>query len=50
MIRLKNTKIGLLPLSELQRTEAFEQDLDHYLGKGWRKNYSPRYILYKVNI
>ncbi|EFN82497.1 Heme oxygenase 2 [Harpegnathos saltator] len=42
MIRLKNTKIGLLPLSELQRTEAFEQDLDHYLGKGWRKNYSPR--------
>lgn len=43
MIRLRNTKIGLLPLSELQRTEAFERDLDHYLGKGWRKNYSPRY-------
>ncbi|EZA53267.1 hypothetical protein DMN91_004604 [Ooceraea biroi] len=42
MIRLKNTKIGLLPLSELQRTEAFERDLDHYLGKEWRKNYSPR--------
>ncbi|KAL6262637.1 hypothetical protein P5V15_005430 [Pogonomyrmex californicus] len=42
MIRLRNTKIGLLPLSELQRTEAFERDLDHYLGKGWRKNYSPR--------
>lgn len=42
MIRLRNTKIGLLPLSELQRTEAFEHDLDHYLGKGWRKNYSPR--------
>lgn len=45
MIRLRNTKIGLLPLSELQRTEAFERDLDHYLGKGWRKNYSPRYTL-----
>lgn len=45
MIRLRNTKIGLLPLSELQRTEAFERDLDHYLGKGWRKNYSPRYML-----
>ncbi|XP_014471385.1 PREDICTED: uncharacterized protein LOC106742702 [Dinoponera quadriceps] len=44
MIRLKNTKIGLLPLGELQRTEAFERDLDHYLGKEWRKNYSPRYI------
>ncbi|EFN68652.1 Heme oxygenase 2 [Camponotus floridanus] len=42
MIRLRNTKIGLLPLSELQRTEAFERDLDHYLGKEWRKNYSPR--------
>lgn len=45
MVRLKNTKIGLLPLQELQRTEAFERDLDHYLGKGWRKNYSPRYIV-----
>ncbi|KAG7189902.1 hypothetical protein KM043_006071 [Ampulex compressa] len=42
MVRLKNTKIGLLPLSELQRTEAFERDLEYYLGKGWMKNYSPR--------
>nr|XP_050848452.1 heme oxygenase 1 isoform X1 [Vespula vulgaris] len=42
MIRLKNTKIGLLRLTELQRTEAFEQDLEYYLGKGWMKNYSPR--------
>nr|XP_012220437.1 PREDICTED: heme oxygenase [Linepithema humile] len=42
MIRLRNTKIGLLPFSELQRTEAFERDLDHYLGKEWRKNYTPR--------
>lgn len=46
MIRLRNTKIGLLPFSELQRTEAFERDLDHYLGKEWRKNYAPRYMQY----
>ncbi|KAL0131964.1 hypothetical protein PUN28_000023 [Cardiocondyla obscurior] len=42
MIRLRSTKIGLLPLRELQRTKAFERDLDYYLGKEWRKNYSPR--------
>ncbi|XP_043285410.1 heme oxygenase [Venturia canescens] len=42
MDRLKSTKIGLLNLAGLSRTEAFEQDLNHYLGKGWMKNYVPR--------
>lgn len=42
MDRLKNTRIGLFPLNDLRRTEAFERDLDYYLGKGWLKNYSPR--------
>ncbi|XP_066587227.1 uncharacterized protein Ho [Prorops nasuta] len=42
MIRLKSTKIGLLRLAELQRTDAFEKDLEFYLGKGWMKTYSPR--------
>lgn len=42
MDRLKNTKIGLLPVSDLHCTEAFERDLDYYLGKGWIKNYTPR--------
>ncbi|XP_033207940.1 heme oxygenase 1 [Belonocnema kinseyi] len=42
MDRLKNTKVGLLNVPGLQRTEAFEQDLEYYLGKGWMKNYTPR--------
>ncbi|XP_076231039.1 heme oxygenase isoform X2 [Calliopsis andreniformis] len=42
MVRLKNTKIGLFPLDRLERTKAFERDLDFYLGKGWMKHYSPR--------
>ncbi|KZC12641.1 Heme oxygenase 1 [Dufourea novaeangliae] len=42
MIRLKNTKIGLFPLDKLYRTNAFELDLDFYLGDEWMKNYSPR--------
>ncbi|XP_053997720.1 heme oxygenase 2 [Hylaeus anthracinus] len=42
MFRLSSTKIGLFPLEKLQRTKAFERDLDFYLGKGWMKNYSPR--------
>ncbi|XP_012267959.1 uncharacterized protein LOC105692954 [Athalia rosae] len=42
MIRLKNTKVGSLRLPGIQRTEAFELDLEYYLGKGWMKNYTPR--------
>ena len=42
MDRLKNTKVGLLNIPGLQRTEAFEEDLEYYLGKGWMKNYTPR--------
>ncbi|XP_043250885.1 heme oxygenase 1 [Colletes gigas] len=42
MFRLSNTKIGLFPLEKIQRTKAFERDLDFYLGKGWMKNYTPR--------
>lgn len=48
MIRLKNTKIGLFPLDKLERTKAFERDLDFYLGKGWMKHYSPRYNPYII--
>lgn len=42
MLRLNNTKVGQLRIEGLQRTEAFERDLDFYLGKGWMKNYTPR--------
>lgn len=42
MDRLKNTKVGLLNIAGIQRTEAFEKDLEYYLGKGWIKNYTPR--------
>ncbi|XP_058792842.1 heme oxygenase 1 [Phymastichus coffea] len=42
MLRLKNTKVGQLRIEGLQRTEAFEKDLEFYLGKGWMKNYTPR--------
>ena len=42
MLRLKNTKVGQLRIEGLQRTEAFESDLEFYLGKGWMKNYTPR--------
>lgn len=45
MIRLKNTKVGSLRLPGIQRTEAFELDLEYYLGKGWMKNYTPRYAI-----
>ncbi|XP_078036439.1 heme oxygenase [Augochlora pura] len=42
MHRLKNTKIGLFPIDKLARTNAFETDLNFYLGEGWKRNYSPR--------
>lgn len=42
MIRWKHTEIGLFLHDELRRTEAFERDLEFYLGKEWIKNYSPR--------
>ncbi|KAF3420006.1 hypothetical protein E2986_04886 [Frieseomelitta varia] len=42
MIRWKHTKVGSLLQDELRRTEAFERDLEFYLGKEWAKNYNPR--------
>lgn len=43
MNRLHNTKVGDLKISSLcNRTEAFELDLEFYLGKDWKNNYEPR--------
>lgn len=42
MIRLENTKVGQLRLPGLERTEAFEEDLRHYLGNDWLRTYTPR--------
>ncbi|KOX70144.1 Heme oxygenase [Melipona quadrifasciata] len=42
MIRWKHTEVGSLLQDELRRTEAFERDLEFYLGKEWTKNYNPR--------
>ncbi|OAD60242.1 Heme oxygenase 1 [Eufriesea mexicana] len=42
MIRWKHTEIGLFLHDQLRRTEAFESDLEFYLGKEWIKSYSPR--------
>ncbi|XP_026674810.1 heme oxygenase 2 [Ceratina calcarata] len=42
MIRSKDTQVGLFLREELRRTEAFERDLEFYLGKEWKKDYSPR--------
>ncbi|XP_016913180.1 uncharacterized protein LOC107998426 [Apis cerana] len=42
MIRWKDTEIGLFLHEELRRTEAFEIDLEFYLGKEWKKNLNIR--------
>ncbi|CAK9823311.1 Heme oxygenase 2 [Anthophora retusa] len=43
MIRWKHTEIGLFLINDhLLRTEAFERDLEFYLGKEWKKDYTPR--------
>ncbi|KAK1130267.1 hypothetical protein K0M31_018405 [Melipona bicolor] len=42
MIRWKHTEVGSLLQDELRRTEAFECDLEFYLGKEWIKNCNPR--------
>nr|XP_003703646.1 PREDICTED: heme oxygenase 1 [Megachile rotundata] len=42
MIRWKHTNVGLFLIDDLSRTKAFESDLDYYLGKDWRKDYTPR--------
>lgn len=42
MVRWKHTELGLFLQDKLSRTEAFERDLEFYLGKEWRKDYSPR--------
>ncbi|CAK9812144.1 Heme oxygenase 2 [Anthophora plagiata] len=42
-IRWKHTEIGLFLIDDkLLRTEAFERDLEFYLGKEWKKDYTPR--------
>ncbi|XP_014207503.1 heme oxygenase 1 [Copidosoma floridanum] len=50
MLRLKNTEVGQLRINGLQRTEAFEKDLEFYLGKHWMKNYTPRESVVKYLI
>lgn len=42
MIRLKDTHVGELCIEGMQRTEAFEKDLNFYLGTDWMKTYKPR--------
>lgn len=42
MIRWKDTEIGLFLHEGLRRTEAFELDLEFYLGKEWKKNLNLR--------
>ncbi|CAK9800301.1 Heme oxygenase 1 [Anthophora quadrimaculata] len=43
MIKWKHTEIGFfLTDDHLLRTEAFERDLEFYLGKEWKKDYTPR--------
>ncbi|RZF34103.1 hypothetical protein LSTR_LSTR009744 [Laodelphax striatellus] len=42
MTRLRATPLGELHIAGMDRTEAFERDLDFYLGPNWRKSYTPR--------
>ena len=39
---LKDTHIGDLCIEGMQRTEAFQKDLNYYLGPNWTVNYKPR--------
>lgn len=42
MVRLKGTPVGEYKFDKLMRTEAFQKDLEFYLGEDWTKDYSPR--------
>lgn len=42
MVRLKGTPVGEYHIEELMRTEAFQKDLEFYLGNDWAKSYAPR--------
>ena len=42
MVRNENTKISNLLPEGVERTKAFENDLEFYLGKDWIKTYTPR--------
>lgn len=42
MLRLKGTPVGDFNIDGLSRTEAFEKDLNFYLGPNWASNYVPR--------
>ncbi|XP_022199065.2 heme oxygenase 1 [Nilaparvata lugens] len=42
MHRLRDTPVGELHIEGMARSEAFERDLDFYLGANWRQNYKPR--------
>lgn len=50
LIKLKNRKVGKtsidfiknLHYEGMERTVAFEEDLSHYLGQHWKKDYQVR--------
>ncbi|XP_054257536.1 heme oxygenase 1-like [Macrosteles quadrilineatus] len=50
MVRLKGTPVGEFKFEELMRTEAFQKDLEFYLGVNWAKNYTPRESVVKYLI
>lgn len=41
MVRMRGTPVGEYNFEELMRTQAFEKDLEFYLGKDWVNSYSP---------
>ncbi|PSN57003.1 hypothetical protein C0J52_04253 [Blattella germanica] len=55
MERLKDSPVRELCVDGMQRTEAFQRDLDFYLGSDWTKDYKPResvvkYLLHLKNL
>ncbi|GLH12458.1 Putative heme oxygenase 1 [Gryllus bimaculatus] len=42
MARLKNTNVGKLDVEGMRRADAFQEDLNFYLGSEWTKQYEPR--------
>ncbi|KAK4299102.1 hypothetical protein Pmani_028599 [Petrolisthes manimaculis] len=40
--RYSHTLVGELDITGMRRTQAFEKDLSHYLGKDWKVGYAPR--------
>ncbi|KAJ9600796.1 hypothetical protein L9F63_001008 [Diploptera punctata] len=55
MEHLKDTHVGQLCIDGMQRTEAFQKDLNYYLGADWTKDYKPResvakYLIHLKNL